>query len=940
MANNKKILIVEDEPHVAEDISLKLKALDYAVVGIAGNGADAISLADHHQPDLILMDIVLPGDMDGIQAAAIIRDKFDIPIVYLSAYSDQQLLERAKITEPLAFILKPCRERELQVCLTMAFYKCDTEQQLQEKLELAATVVSLSEALIAWDTHGQIIRANDAMLRLLGKSRAELLGQEIVKMISIKDFVSHQAITEQIIYTLEKQGWLKDDQDLLLTGKGMNKSIPIRISGNRIQDLHMKCYGYVMLIRDDTERKRYEQLLQESDERFRQLADHIESMFFLSDTKRGEVIYMNQAYEKIFGGRLQLENCNDLSMFKNIFDEDIPRVRSLIDLVRLQQSCEQDFRILHEDGSLRWLNARCYPVIDPETRQTYRMACIIDDITERKKNEESLQQAAAIFDNTAEGILMTDPNLKIVAVNKAFTQITGYSEAEAIGRNPRIIKSERHDRDFYQNMWHAINKAGFWQGEIWNRRKNGEVYPQWMTINAIHDANNKLINYVSILSDISLIKESQEKLDYLAHHDLLTGFANRLLFNARLLHAISRAKRDKRKIAVLMLDLDRFKAINDSLGHAAGDLLLKEVAQRLSHCVREEDTLARLGGDEFIMILEGVEDEGDAYSVAQKIQTVFLDAFMLESREFYVTISIGISIYPTHGEDSMTLVKHADMAMYKAKEQGRNRAAFFSDDLTVDNIGRLTMIAQMHQSLERGEFEVYYQPQMELISGKIIGAEALVRWRHPEIGLVSPVEFIPIAEESGFIEPLGKWVLFEACRQLKAWQTEGWGDFTVAVNLSVKQIHYGDVVGLVREALEKTGLEARFLELEITESSLMGDAACTLDTLIALKALGVKISIDDFGTGYSSLSYLKRFPVDKLKIDRSFIMDIPNDHQDMAISLAILALGRSLALKVIAEGVETGLQNEFLKTHQCDEVQGFFFSRPVPGLEFRRLFFE
>ena len=578
------------------------------------------------------------------------------------------------------------------------------------------------------------------------------------------------------------------------------------------------------------------------------------------------------------------------------------------------------------DGTLFWcLVSGC--AIDP-LRVNEGSIWVYADITERKQAEEKLRLSATVLEHIADGVMVIDAANRIVAVNPAFTRITGYGEAEAFGQPSTLMRSARHDDAFYDALWADLIATGFWQGEIWNLRKNGEMYLEWLTISGVRDNAGVCTHYVGVFSDITKVKESKEKLDHMAHHDPLTALPNRLLFHDRLQHALLRATRDHQQLAILFIDLDRFKNVNDTLGHHVGDELLKQVARALTSKLREGDTLARLGGDEFIVLLENIDGQFGAGQVAEKLMAMFEQPFIVSDYELFVTGSVGISLFPSDAEDLNMLIRNADVAMYQAKARGRNGYQFYAPSMTGEGVERLRLEAMLRRSIEKNEIFLNYQPQVEIDSGRLIGVEALVRWDHPELGLVAPYRFIPLAEDTGFINQLGKWVLFESCRQMIRWQEAGLRVPKIAVNLSVKQFERGSIVNMVAEILKETGLEPSRLQLEVTESVIMntGDALVFINDL---HSIGVGLAIDDFGTGYSSLAYLKQLPVQTLKIDRSFIKDISTDINDEAIAIAIIQLGKSLNLSVIAEGVETEDQATFLLRHGCNQAQGYLYSRPV-----------
>ncbi len=566
------------------------------------------------------------------------------------------------------------------------------------------------------------------------------------------------------------------------------------------------------------------------------------------------------------------------------------------------------------------------------------VAASLGAAVERKRALDELRLSAAVVDSTQDGVVITDLSGHILTVNRAYTEITGYAREEVTGRKPGVVRSGRHDPAFYEAMWKSITETGHWQGEVWNRRKNGEVFPEWLSIGTVRDELGRATHYVGVFTDISQIKRSEAELEHLAHYDPLTGLPNRLLLYSRLQHAIDTAARGGRRLALLVLDLDRFKDVNDSFGHPAGDELLVQVAERLGARLRTADTLARLGGDEFGVLLEGIERDEDVARVAAGIIALFDRAWSVANgAEVRVGTSVGISLFPEHGGSAAELLQQADTALYLAKSEGRGCFRYFSDHLTAAVRDRMATEAGLRRALEQGELRLHFQPQLEAESGRIVGAEALVRWLDPCEGLIAPARFIPVAEQSGLIGALGAWVLRETCRQGVRWIEAGLPPVTLAVNISANQFAYGDVVATVSGVLAETGFPAGRLELEITESVLMTREDEAADRLARLRSLGVRLAIDDFGTGYSSLAYLKRFPLDVLKIDKSFVDGLPGDPYDVGISRAVVAIGQSLGFRVLAEGVEKAEQLDFLRGLGCDMYQGYLASRPLPADEFATL---
>jgi diguanylate cyclase (GGDEF)-like protein/PAS domain S-box-containing protein len=591
-------------------------------------------------------------------------------------------------------------------------------------------------------------------------------------------------------------------------------------------------------------------------------------------------------------------------------------------------------RARRKDGSCFDADISVSPI---QTEQGLFFASALRDVTLHKQAEASLRVAAIAFESK-EPMVITNAENVILQVNRAFTESTGYSKEEAIGQKINLLKSGRHNAAFYEAMWEEIERNGNWQGEIWDRRKNGEIYPKWLIISVVKGDDGKVTHYVGTHIDITERKAAEEQIKQLAFYDPLTQLPNRRLLQERLKHSIELERRDGKQFAVLMLDLDRFKAVNDSFGHLAGDELLMQVGKRITARLRNADMVARLGGDEFVVLLEGISNPGDAAWVAEEIIADLSKLFFVtQGEEVQIGVSVGISLYPQHGDSPETLMDHADAALYQAKDAGRGCFAYFSEDLTINARERIALESRLRRAIEQGELRVFYQPQVDIASGRIVGAEALVRWQDPVEGLIPPNRFIPIAEETGLIIAIGEWILRQTCRQGRQWLDAGLPPLTLAVNVSPQQFRRGNICDLVASVLMETGFPAKQLELEITETGLMENQANATGILNCLRGLGIRLAIDDFGTGYSSLAYLKHFPLDLLKIDKSFIDDIPHLQDDMEIAATIIAMGHTLGFKVLAEGVETTAQLVFLQEKGCDMYQGFLKSRPLPPEEFAAL---
>jgi two-component system CheB/CheR fusion protein len=592
-------------------------------------------------------------------------------------------------------------------------------------------------------------------------------------------------------------------------------------------------------------------------------------------------------------------------------------------------------RYRHADGHIIWIQLTVTLVRTP-IGQPLHFVCIIEDISAYKQTDEQLHLTSQVFDRTGEAIFISDENGVILTANPAFSRITGYTLGEAVGQQPSLLSSHYHSRAFYQQIWNDLKTLGCWQGQIWNKRKNGEIYLEWLTIDSVRNAEGQPRNFIAAFSDITALKNSQHRLEYLAHHDDLTSLANRTVFQDRLQQAVALVRREHQLLAVLLIDLDNFKTINDTLGHETGDLLLKEVAQRLLTCIRDADTIARLGGDEFAALLYNIEPE-EVSTVAQRIIDSLSQPIGLNRTELFITASIGITLFPNDGEDSGSLLKNADSAMYRAKEQGKNKFQYFSNEIKVVIQRRHTLENALRRALQAHGLRLHYQPKIELASNRLIGAEALLRWTDPELGPISPAEFIPVAEQAGLIGHIGQFVVKQAIADILAWGDAGLAAPPIALNISPSQLRNDSFALWLHERLAASSLSTSAIVVELTEGALMEQGDAGIQVLDSLASRGIKISIDDFGTGYSSLSYLKRMPISELKIDRSFVINLAEDPDSRAIASAILGLAHALGMRVVAEGVETAEQLAVLRQLDCDIAQGYFFHRPLEEASFRLL---
>jgi diguanylate cyclase (GGDEF)-like protein/PAS domain S-box-containing protein len=687
---------------------------------------------------------------------------------------------------------------------------------------------------------------------------------------------------------------------------------------------------------DITERKQAEIALNKESEKYLALLRNASDGIHILDTD-GNIIEVSDSFCSMLGYRRdEMIGMNVSQWEANLSGTEL--TRQVRDQYAKQSRSQFETRHRRKDGTIFDVEVSGLPLElggKPVLFNSSR------DTTARKKAEAEMRIAATAFESQ-EGMMVTDANNMILRVNQAFTGVTGYTHEEIIGKKANILNSGRHDANFFAAMWESLNNTDAWKGEIQNRRKNGEIYTEYLNITAVKDPRGTVINYVAMFTDLTAINAATDKIKQLAFYDQLTALPNRRLLMDRLQQSLASSARSGQKGALLFIDLDNFKDINDTLGHDIGDLLLQRTAQRLESSLRKSDTVARLGGDEFVVMLEGLSEHvleaaAQTKTVGEKILATLGQLYQLATHKYHSTSSIGATIFSDHGQSAEELLKQADIAMYQAKKAGRNTLRFFDPQMQVSITARVSLESELRKALENQQFQLHYQIQVDS-SHRPLGAEALIRWIHPLRGMVSPAQFIPLAEETGLILPIGLWVLETACAQLKAWEQDALTrDLVLAVNVSAKQFHQADFVAQVQAVVQHHAINPMLLKLELTEGMLLENIEDTIATMNALKEIGVQFSLDDFGTGYSSLQYLKRLPLDQLKIDQSFVRDIAIDSSDKAIVHTIIAMAQSLNLNVIAEGVETEEQRQFLLENGCSHYQGYLFSKPVPVEQFEAL---
>ncbi len=801
---------------------------------------------------------------------------------------------------------------------------------LMEERDFIASVLDTAGALVlVLDPAGRLVRINRAVEEATGFSGSELIGQSIWdRLIPREEMERVRPVFDALLDSRQPNR----SENYLLTRDGgrrlvtWSNTVLVDRTG---QVRHLIANGV-----DITRQHQALMALQASEQRFRRLLEGAADAILVADAESGVILQANPRAELLLGRTTaELVGMHQADIHP---PEERARYRALF------RSSSVEGRILDQEAlcvvradGLRVPVEISSTVIELEGRRVVQG--IFRDISERHRVEDQLRRLSRVVETAPVAIMITDISGRIEYCNPRFYDTSGYSPAEVIGQNPRLLKSGEMAPELFRDLWQTISSGREWFGEMKNRRKDGEAFWWHCAVAPIRDREGVITHYVNIAEDISRLKVAESTARQLTYYDPLTNLPNRSLFRERLEASVRSAKAQGEQVALLLVDLDQFKKVNDTLGHAAGDQLIRQVAHRLAEAIPSSATLARLGGDEFAVTLPDPA-EAEAAAVARRLLEALGRPFSLQGQEIFVTASIGIALYPNDAREVEELISNADVAMFRVKEVGRNSYHFFTADLNAASFERLMLESELRHALAREQLLLHYQPKVRLADGRLTGMEALVRWQHPELGLVSPGRFIPLAEETGLIVPLGEWVLRSACQQTRLWRDLGQQGLRVAVNLSAQQFKLPDLVERITAILVESDLPGEALELEITESDIMRDAAEAARILKQLKEMGIRLSIDDFGTGYSSLAYLKRFPIDTLKVDQSFSREVTESPDDAAIARAVIALGRSIGAQVVAEGVETRAQLEFFIAESCDEVQGFFLSRPVPPEQFQQLF--
>lgn len=1035
------ILVIDDVPANLAVVAEHLVRSGFQIK-IAGSGETGLKIAQRTLPDLILLDVMLPG-MDGYEVCSLLKADIktrDIPVIFMTAMTQTEHKVRGFKAGGVDYITKPLQQEEVlarvtthlhlrELTLKLEEAKQDLEQRVLERTaELAAANESLKKEIIEreqtqealvrseleyrslaenfpdnilrYDRHCRVIYCNPAIKQNLNLDVERLLGKTPVEFA--KSTPADSGEDDLLELNTEFEGYLRQ---VIETGESSEMELQLENSTGELRHHHLRFYaerdtqgsivGVLAIGRDITQSKRDEEALQRLNRELLAISNCNQILIRAVDEKDllidiCRIICEEAGYSLAWVGYPEHDTDKTIRPVAWAGTKDKSLLETQISWADTEYGqgasgravrkgeifCIDDFT--KDPAALPWRdialkhgfqscialpladeNKHVFGVLNIYSAETNAfpveerrlLSELADDlafgiVTLRRRIEhdraaEQIRIAATAFE-AQEGIIITDAQKRILRVNAAFTEITGYSSEEAVGATPSILKSDRHDDDFYQKMWDSISQNGVWQDEIWNRRKNGEIYPEWLNITAVMKDCGEVTHYVGTMTDITERKAAAAEIEHLAYHDSLTQLPNRRLLLNRLEQALLAAARSHNRGALLYIDLDNFKVLNDTRGHDAGDELLIEVAERLLTCVRKEDTLARFGGDEFMIMLKDLgqdpqEAAGKIRRVGEKVLMELGQPYKITGQIHHITPSIGITLFVGTQSSVQELLKQADIAMYQAKNDGRNTLRYFDPQIQASLAERAALEIALRRGIEEQQFFLHYQAQVDNEHG-IVGAEVLIRWNHPERGLVSPDQFIPLAEENGLILPIGQWVLETACKQLNSWSKDPRASgLKLAVNVSQYQFQQVDFVDQVKQILEQTQAPPSHLKIELTESLLINDIEDSIKKMHALKAFGVEFSLDDFGTGYSSLSYLTRLPLEQLKIDRSFVNHLPDNHNDAVVAQTIITMARSLKLSVIAEGVETEAQRQFLQQHGCTAYQGYFFSKPVALPEFEKL---
>ncbi len=777
--------------------------------------------------------------------------------------------------------------------------------------------------MLVVNSEAEILYANHQSCDVFNLDDELIINESISSLVSIEASTFFKnSIKKGNASSLWRDEFMVANEDKSYRWLALNVSlVPLTTQNQGVWSLTIEDVTAKRILRDKLDRIRTEQAL---------ILDHTSVGLALVVDK--QIVRANNALGRLLGRYSSTMINKPWESIIETIDGSTNVLEQVINELSSHDYFESEVRLIREDGSSFW--SRMTAKAASFQSMSSGIVLSFEDATNQRERDDELRQAAVVFEASSDAIMVLDADGLIRMVNSSFSKITGFTETDIVGKSPRLLRATREDERRYDTMWTSVLKHGHWRGELWRRKKSGETYPEWTSITAVKDSQEKVLEYVIIGSDMSERKYAEDRILYQANYDQLTNLPNRNLFMDRLHQSLQRVQREGTVLAVLFIDLDRFKNINDSLGHSAGDKLLVKVAKVMKQTVRESDTIARFGGDEFAVILSPIYGPKNASRVASALLEALSSPLDIDGYEAIIGASIGISMYPADGTVEEELVKNSDTAMYRAKESGRNNYQFFTEEMQQSAKDRLTMEHDLRQAIERQELRLVFQPQIDVTTKNLSGAEVLVRWQSRDKGLISPGEFIYLAEDTGLIVPIGEWVLRQACLQYKRWQNAGVAPPYLAINVSGRQFKMEGFSQSVLNIIEETNLSSENVELELTESFLMDDQEFAINTLLELKEMGFQLSIDDFGTGYSSLSYLKKFPIDRLKIDRSFVQDIEHNKEDYAIVRAIIDLSHTLNITVIAEGVEEEGQRRLLEELDCDIIQGYYYSRPLDGVAF------